>query len=188
MKNIIFLDIVTFLYFYSDPSGDNLNECDPDPPLQINNEDLVKSMEYSSEWWTVLVAASIIPVSHHRRQVSQGDAASCATQPTNLSSGRCALQTLSPMSDAAQPKFPSCAYGVTIHTLTKTARVIVCVHVMHERIPLPRKVSDWLILHLIWGFQYDPIFGDYRCGFEGHAGVYARNYANCRNVHTTRTI
>ena len=104
------------------------------------------------------------------------------------SSGRCALHALSQMSDAAQPNFPSCAYDV-IHTLTKTARVIiVCVHVMHERIPSPRKASDWLILQLRRGFQYDPIFGDYRCGFEGYAGFKARNYANCRNLHTTRTI
>ena len=70
----------------------------------------------------------------------------------------------------------------------KTARVIVCVHVMHERIPSPRQVSDWLILQLRRGFQYDPIFGDYRCGFEGYAGFQARNSANCRNLHTTRTI
>ena len=65
------------------------------------------------------------------------------------SSGRCVLQALSQMSDAAQPDFPSCAYNVTIHTLTKTAHVIVCVHVMHERIPSPRKVSDWLILSYV---------------------------------------
>ena len=104
------------------------------------------------------------------------------------SSGRRALQALSQMNDAAQPKFPSYAYDVTIHTLTKTARVIVCVHVMHERIPSPRKVSDWLILQLCRGFQYDPIFGDYRCGFEGYAVFQACNYANCQNLHTTRTI
>ena len=81
------------------------------------------------------------------------------------------------MSDAAQPNFPSCAYDVTIafryyqhvhgelassvrhsssfHTLTKIAGVIVCVHVLHERIPSPRKVSDWLILQLRRGSQCD---------------------------------
>ena len=68
----------------------------------------------------------------------------CRKQPTLTvlhSLGPCALQALSQMSDAAQPNFPSCAHDVTIHTLTKTACVIVCVHVMHERIPSPRKVS-----------------------------------------------
>ena len=46
------------------------------------------------------------------------------------SSARCDLQALSQMSDAAQP-------------------CIVCVHVcMHERIPSPGNVSDWLILQL----------------------------------------
>ena len=102
----------------------------------------------------------------HSRELSQGDAGS--NQPWRYcmhSSGRCALQALLQMSDAAQPNFSSCAYDVTIHTLTKTARVIVCVHVMHERIPSPRKVSDWLILQLRRGFQYDPIFGDYRCAW-----------------------
>ena len=48
------------------------------------------------------------------------------------SSARCALQALSRMSDAAQP----C--------------IVVYMIVMHERIPSPGKVSDWLILQLRW--------------------------------------
>ena len=73
------------------------------------------------------------------------------------------------MSDAAQP-------------------CIVCVHVMHERIPSPEKVSDWLILQLRRTSRTNLIFGAYRSGFEGYAGFQVRNYANCRNLHTTRTI
>ena len=69
------------------------------------------------------------------RELSQGDAARCATQEaTNLdgilhSSACCALQALSRMSDAA-------------------SAVYCRIHVMHERIPSPGKVSDWLILQL----------------------------------------
>ena len=59
------------------------------------------------------------------------------------SSGRCALQALSRMSDAAQPK----------------PHVWLFVY-MHERIPSPRKVSDWLIPQLRRGFQYHAIFGE----------------------------
>ena len=72
------------------------------------------------------------------RELSQGDAASYATQEaTNL--------------DGTVP------YKRFRNWATQLSRVIVCVHVMRERIPSPRKVSDWQILQLR-GFQYDPIF------------------------------
>ena len=136
------------------------------------------------------------------RELLQGDAASCAThEATNLDGtaffGPLCLTSAFAMSDAAQPNFSSCAlrsaYDVTIHTLTKTARVIVCVqmYIMHERIPSPRKVSDWLILQAsaASGLPVRPYFWRLPlCGFEGYAGFQARNYANCRNLHTTRTI
>ena len=66
------------------------------------------------------------------RRATQRAAVRRRKQPTStvlLSSGRCAIQALSRMSDAAQP-------------------CIVCVHVTHERIPSPGKVSNWLILQL----------------------------------------
>ena len=88
------------------------------------------------------------------KELSQGDAASCATQEATNLDGTAFFGPLCRTSAFANERRSSaefsqlCVYDVTIHTLTKTARVIVCVHVMHERIPSPRKVSDWLILQL----------------------------------------
>ena len=71
---------------------------------------------------------------------------------------------------------------------TQLSRVLFVYIVMHERIPSPGKVSDWLILQMCRTSRTNLIFGDYRSGFEGYAGFQARNYANWRNLHTTRTI
>ena len=141
----------------------------------------------------------------NNRELSQGDAASCATQEATNLDGTAFFGPLCLTSAFANERRSSaefsqlCVYDVTIafqYCTTnmanlhknRTCNCLCTTHVMHERIPSPRKVSDWLILQLRRGFQYDPVFGDYRCGFEGYAGFQARNYANCRNLHTTRTI
>ena len=72
------------------------------------------------------------------RELSQGDA---TQEATNL--------------DGTAFFGPLCltsAFANERRSSAETARVIVCVHAMHERIPSPRKVSDWLILQLRRGF------------------------------------
>ena len=126
------------------------------------------------------------------RELSQGDAASCATQEgeaTNLD-GTAFFGPLCFPSAFANERRSSAEFSQLCvwrhHPYSHKNHT--CVHVMHERIPSPRKVSDWLILQLRRGFQYDPNFGYYTVVEKAYAGFQARNYANCRNLHTTRTI
>ena len=150
------------------------------------NYPLALKKEENTECWSLWVA--VLHACNHsslNRELSQGDAASCAMQEaTNLDGtaffGRCALQALSQMSDAAQPNFPSCAYDVTVHTLTKNRTCYNYLCTCNAWMDTLAKEGLWLANpSAASGFQYDPYFWRLPLWI---------NYANCRNLHTTRTI
>ena len=80
----------------------------------------------------------------HIRELSQGDAASCATQEATNLDGTAFFGPLRLTSAFANERRSSAVYW--------------CVYVMHERIPSPGKVSDWLILQLRWTSRTTLVF------------------------------
>ena len=103
------------------------------------------------------------------RELSQGDAASCATQEATNLDGTAFFGPLCLTSAFANERCSSAVY---------------CrVHVMHERIPSPGKVSDWLILQLRRTARTTLISAITVLDSRGRMVS-----SNCRNLHTTRTI
>ena len=143
------------------------------------------------------------------RELSQGDAASCATQEATNLDGTAFFRAVVPYKRFANERRRSAElveYASTVwdpHTnilinniemvQRRTARYTLGRYRYTDSVDAMLKELKWPSLHQRrqqsrLTMFYNPSFGDYRCGFEGYAGLQARNYANCRNLHTTRTI